>query len=390
MSLLARISEHFDRLRPTTLRAPKEGDFIKHPYGVPAGFYDQLWDWDGFFINTHLANRPDDPKPEYFRYWVLNFLSAYREVGYPPGCVTTEQPETERRDFSLKPFMAQSALLGSSEGFEWLREEYKDIVEIVTRREETNFDEATGLFFWDDAMQSGADNNAADSNVPELKSLFLSCDMNAFQWKEYTALTTIAQELGHTSDSDKFQSMADSLRGAIQEHLWNDELNTLDNKRRDTGSFVQCISYSNFVPLWAGLPDEEQAALMIESYLLQEDHLFTPWGARSLSKQDRAYNNANIIIPYSNWCGPIWPIANYFYHVGLKNYGYHAEAQDLAERVAKLLLTDLDNLGSMHESYCAETGATLAPSADQAPRFIEGGFIGWNLLVQDMLEAGEK
>lgn len=387
MSLLERLSAHFDRLRPTTLRLPKEGEFIKHPYGVPAGFYDQLWDWDGFFINTHLANRPDDPKPEYFRYWVLNFHSAYREVGYPPSCITTERPERERRDFSLKPFMAQAALLGSTEGFEWLRDDYDDIVAIVTRREKTNLDPNTGLFFWDDAMQSGADNNAADSNLPELKSLFLSCDMNAFQWKEYSALAQIAKELGHSADALKFKEQADAISTAMHEHLWNDDFNTFDNKRRDTGHFVQCVSYSNFVPLWAGIATQEEAEIMINTYLLNSDHLMTEWGARSLSKQDRAYNNANIIIPYSNWCGPIWPIANYFYHVALKNYGYHAEAKDLAESIAQLLLTDLDKIGSMHESYCAETGTTLAPSVDQAPRFIEGGFIGWNLLAQDMLEA---
>lgn len=382
--MLERLAKHFDRLRSTTLREPEEGGFIKYPYGVPAGFYDQLWDWDGFFICRHLANRPDDPKPEYFRYWVLNFLSAYREVGYPPGCVTNDQPETERRGFSLKPFMAQAGLHGSTEGYEWLREIFDDVVAIVTRREETNRDGKTGLYFWDDAMQSGADNNAADSNLPELKGLFLSCDMNAFQWQEYTALATIADELG--LDGADFRKEADSIKAGMQRVLWNEERGTFDNRRRDTGAFVNCISYSNFVPLWAGLATQEQAEAMVRNYLCAEDHLMTKWGGRSLSRQDRAYNNVNIIIPYSNWCGPVWPIANYFYFCALKNYGFDSEARELAERVAALVLTDLDEIGSMHENYCAETGKPLAPSSDQAPRFVEGGFIGWNLLVQDMLE----
>ncbi len=382
--MLERLGKHFDNLRKETLREPVEGGFIKYPYGVPAGFYDQLWDWDGFFICRHLADRPDEPKPEYFQYWVLNFLSAYREVGYPPGCVTNEKPETERRGFSLKPFMAQAALHGSGEGFEWLRESFDEIVEIVTRREKSNRDEATGLYFWDDAMQSGADNNAADSNLPELKGLFLSCDLNAFQFQEYDALARIAEELGE--DGARFRAEAESIKAGMQEHLWNETLGSFDNRRRDTGAFVNCVSYSCFVPLWAGLASKEQAASMVTSYLLNEDHLMTQWGARSLSKQDRAYNNVNIIIPYSNWCGPIWPIANYFYFCALKNYGFEAEAKELAERLAGLVLADLDAIGSMHENYCAETGKPLAPSIDQAPRFVEGGFIGWNLLVQDLLE----
>lgn len=385
--LLTRIDQHFTRLRPQTLREPDEQSFIKYPYGVPAGFYDQLWDWDGFFINTHFANRDDKPRPKLFRYWVLNFLHAYKELGYPPGCVTQKAPETDRRDFSLKPFMAQSAYLASeAEGdYEWLRPHFRDLVEIVTRREKTHRDEQTGLFYWDDAMASGADNNAADSNVPELKGLYLSADLNSFQYLEYKALAKIAHKIGIAEDDLLYEHTAHAIKDAMHKHLWNAGLGNFDNKRRDTGSFVACISYSSFVPYWAGIATQDQADEALPKHLLSPA-MMTEWGARSLSREDRSYNNANIIIPYSNWCGPIWPIANWFYFVGLKNYGFDTEAKDLAERVAKLVLTDLDAIGSMHESYCSETGQTLAPSIDQAPRYIEGGFIGWNLLVQDMLE----
>ncbi len=32
--------------------------------------------------------------------------------------------------------------------------------------------------------------------------------------------------------------------------------------------------------------------------------MLAPYGLRSLSKQDPDYNNAAIIVPYSNWQGP--------------------------------------------------------------------------------------
>lgn len=108
---LQRIAGYFDRLRPLTLRVPEPGSFIRYPYGVPSGFYQQLWDRDGFFINLHLANRDGDFS--YCRFWVQNFVHAYQELGHPPGCVTLQRPETGNRGFPLKPFMAQSALLGS-------------------------------------------------------------------------------------------------------------------------------------------------------------------------------------------------------------------------------------------------------------------------------------
>lgn len=53
--------------------------------------------------------------------------------------------------------------------------------------------------------------------------------------------------------------------------------------------------------------------------------------------------------------------------------------------MGQLLLADIRQCGSMHENYGAETGKTLAPAPEH---FLDGvfrGFVGWNLLVQDML-----
>jgi alpha,alpha-trehalase len=40
-----------------------------------------------------------------------------------------------------------------------------------------------------------------------------------------------------------------------------------------------------------------------------------------------------------------------------------------------------------HECYSAETGEGLAPTAEQAKDHTFPGFVGWNLLVQDMLQC---
>ena len=57
--LYREIIRKFDILRPQSIR-PAEG-FIKHDYLIPAGYYRQMWDWDGFFIGCLLASagRPD-------------------------------------------------------------------------------------------------------------------------------------------------------------------------------------------------------------------------------------------------------------------------------------------------------------------------------------------
>src|SRR5262249_36091269 len=55
VKLLAQVSAEYAKLEPQSIR-PAEG-FIKYDYLVPAGYYGQMWDWDGFFIGCHLANQ---------------------------------------------------------------------------------------------------------------------------------------------------------------------------------------------------------------------------------------------------------------------------------------------------------------------------------------------
>ena len=376
---------HFERLRPLVVKPPN--GFIRHPYCIPGGFYQQQWDWDGFFIACHLAARTP-PRPEYLKYWALNFLSAVLPDGEISACVRPEGPKPGHASLHMKPFLAQGAELGARllGDRTWLAEHYDAIVRIATRRESTHFHPEVGLFAWDDAMQSGADNNPAVGNEPETARRIAACDINAFQWREYLALARIASDLGHLADAAAFGRKAAALACAVNTRLWDARAESYWNLDTRSGDWVRRVSYSNFVPLWAGMAPAERARPMIRRYLWIEEHLLTPFGIRSLSKQDPDYNNANIIIPYSNWQGPIWPIANYFYFVALMHYGFKAEAEDLVRRLIPLYLRDLAFCGSLHENYDAETGEPLAPSAAQSKSGQEGGFIGWNLLLQDMME----
>jgi alpha,alpha-trehalase len=379
---------HFERLRPLVVK-PANG-FIRYPYCIPGGFYQQQWDWDGFFIATHLAGRTP-AQPEYLKYWALNFLGAALPGGEMSACVSPGGPTPGHASLHMKPFLAQGAELGARllGDRSWLAEHYESVVRIATRRETTHFHPGCGLFAWDDAMQSGADNNPAVGNDPASARRIASCDVNAFQWREYLALARIAADLGKPGDAEKFNQKAAALAAAVNARLWDAAAESYWNVDTRSGEMVRRVSYSNFVPLWACMVPADRARAMIRRYLWTEAHLLTPFGLRSLSKADPEYNNENIIIPYSNWQGPVWPIANYFYFAALTSYGFASEAQELVRRLVALYLRDIEFCGSLHENYDAETGAPLAPSASQSKSGLEGGFIGWNLLLQDMMEMAD-
>ncbi len=382
MSLLGDLTAHFDRLRLDIVREPMGGSFIKYPYLARCSKSEELQDWESYFMSLHFSKLLENGSHQYLRAWVHNFISAYRELGYAPATLNPQQPEQDAESARLlKPFLAQAVHLASQGDYDWIKESYDEIHKIVTRREETNFDASRGLFFWESANESGVGNNPALSNEEELKGAYLACDLNAYQYEEYLALSEVAWAVGNAADAAKFAAQSSNLKKAIQKHLWNEELGTFDNRRKDTGCFVNCITFTNFVPLWAKLGTAEQAQSMFEQYLLNGDHLMTPWGGRTVSRQDRAYHNAPTVDGSANWSGPVWPLANYFYFQGLIKYDFKAEAKKLAERMGRALLDDLNTAEGMHENYSAETGRPLGPCSNHQ----SGGIVGSNLLLQNML-----
>ncbi len=380
------IDEVYDNLRPKVIQAP-EG-YLKYPYLIPAGFYKQMWDWDGFFMGNHFISQN---QPEYMKYWALNLLAGVDSVGYVSGCATTKGPRPIFGKFSMKPFLSQGVFLAAQkmDDFSWIEEHYQTLMRVLDYRDETQLDTIFGLYYWDNAMQSGADNNPALNYFwKEDHRSFLACDASTFQLRELIAQARIAEKLGHKSDAKMLLEKAENLKDAINKYLWSDDDKMYYNVDRETGAFYKRVSYSSFVPLMQKLASEENGKAMIEKYLISPDHMKAAFGLRSLSLQDPDYNNKNIIVPFSNWQGPVWPIANYIYSIGLKNYGFDQELEWLAFTLGSLMLQDYENCGSLHENYHADTGMPLAPDAshvDKEGKFI--GFISWNLCVQNILDG---
>ncbi len=377
------IVRKFDVLRPQSIR-PAEG-FLKHDYLIPAGYYKQMWDWDGFFIGCHLVAAGH---PDLLKSWTLNFAEAADSGGYVSGRITTEGPKPVFGAFAMKPFLAQGALLASRalNDFGWIEPVYGRIRNVCAYREKTQFDGRYDLFFWDSALQSGADNSVVLTNDVREPGAILGVDINVFQLREYKALALIAAELGKPADRAFYDDRAAALKKALVRYHWDGERFSFWNVRRRDGRPVRRVSYSNFVPLIEkDLVSIDDGREMIRRYLWNSDHMLAPFGLRSLSKSDPDYNNENIIFPYSNWQGPVWPVANYLHFLGLRNYGFDNECRRLAFMIGELVSRDIVSCGSMHENYHADEGIPLTPTAEQSEDGVFRGFVGWNLLVQNML-----
>lgn len=348
---------------------------LPYDYLVPSGYYEEQWDWDAFFIGMALAS---DISSEgiFLRNVALNLLCNARKDGYIPGCITKDGPEAGHRSFLMKPFLAQGAYFSSAflNDFSWISPYFSLLKTVVLYREKNVWNKKYDLGVWTNIMASGADNNV--SGFGYLENTVVASDLNTFIYQEYKAMSIIAQKLNKKTDFNYFSKRASEIKSNIDKFLWSNDDGIYYNIDSRDGSFIKRVSYNSLHPLFAHIASKDRADRFIKNYLLNPNKLWSDYGVRTLAKDDKDYNNANIIKPYSNWQGPIWSIANYFAIQALLNYGYQKEAITVVKRVAKLCLDDIAKTGGMHENYDAETSKPLA-----APNFIS-----WNLLVPGMLE----
>jgi alpha,alpha-trehalase len=385
-TLLQDFSADIAKLAPQTVH-PAEG-YIRDDYIIPAGYYPQLWDWDGSFIGAHWANQ-NAADAKYLKGWALTFMSSADDSGYVAGCITPKGPRPLFGKFAMKPFLAQGALLAAERlnDYSWIAPYWSKLKAIDGYRKRTQFDSKWGLYFWDNAMQSGADNNAALSNDPKDAGAILAVDASVFVMREDLAMAALADRLGHADEAATYRNQADGLRKALLDHLWSSEDAMFWNRRRDTGAWIKRMSYSNFVPLIADVLPRDDARRVIEHHPINPAEMRSEYGFRSLAKDDPDYNNRAIIDPYSNWRGPIWINANYLDWIALRHYGFSSEARWTALTISQMLHRDTAKWGSMHEDYNAETGEGLAPTPEQSPGGHFAGFVGWNMLALDMLQC---
>ncbi len=348
---------------------------LKYDYLVPGGYYHEQWDWDAFFMGVGLAAEISS-EAIYLRNWALNYIINADDTGYSPGCVTPKGPESGHRKFVMKPFLAQGTYLAGKflSDFSWIKPHWNMLRKIVLYRENHLWSKKYDLGMWTNAMESGADDNVAAFGFPD--KTVLSTDVNTYIYREYVAMAKLAEILGKKSDALFFKKRAVDIKKNIRQYLWNNEDSIFYNLNTETGEHIKRISLSCFLPLWESLAPEKEGKTSVTRYILSSNHLWSQYGVRTLSKGDREYNNVNRIKPYSNWQGPVWPIANYFYLHVLLNYGFQKEAVVLAKKIFEIINTDIKTTGGMHENYNAETGKPLA-----APNFVS-----WNLLVGNMLD----
>ncbi len=396
---------------------------LKYPFLVPGSnqYPNQLWDWDSFLADIALRqnvldNGKEKDLEELFEYekgCVLNFLSYGGGDGWIPICITAELPGRSEAMQMLnpwssrkvnpyksnmhKPVLAQHAAFIVQENggdAEWLREGFYNLQTFVGRYLNYQRDKATGLLYWENDAMVGVDNDPSVYYRPAE-----SCGsilLNSFMYKELLSMSYLATCLGMDDISERYSAEAENLLQCIRKHCWDPrdgfyysvDLNLLPVEKPDDASFhyhtgqprqydclIQRISvWSGFLAMWSGVATPEQAKIIVERQYRDTSLFNAPAGVYTLSPLEKMYDVRASGNP-SSWLGPVWGCVNYFVFKALVNYGYDADARELAEKTVLLLGRDYERFGALHEYYL--------PSGEPV---LNKGFQNWNLLVLNMID----
>lgn len=403
------LKAHIARDYRETLRPA--GEALEFPFITPGSkqYADILWDWDAWLSNVALgqilANLGDGAADAealaHEQGCVLNYVKFSHKtlpwLGYLPGTITRDRkielPENFWKINPHKPTLAQHAAFITQRldgDVAWLVEEDA----LYTMQALLNFYKShqrhkeTGLFLMKGPANGGPDDDPTVFCRPPLSTATIF--INSLMYREMLALVYLLRQAGLDETADFWQRDADALREAIREHCYDErdgffysfDVNLEPETPNDwyhagrhrhwPGLIMRIETWMGFMPLWAGLATDEQAARVVEHY--RDERTFNcPAGVRTLSKMEKMYLVQASGNP-SCWLGPVWGASNYLTWRGFVRYGFEAEARELAEKTIRLFGRDLERCGALHEYYQPDGEPLLNP-----------GFQNWNHLVLNMI-----
>lgn len=391
---------------------------LEYHYLVPGSdqYSTPLWDWDSWWTNIALrqiladknSKKEKEAALKYEKGCVLNFLQFGGVDGWLPYMITPESGDRwatmkwikeyyggEVFDHNMhKPCLAQHAafIIKNENGdASWLREKYYHLQCFVDAYYHHYRSRKTGLYFFANDKGTGTDNDPTQYYRPRKSTA--TPYQNSLMYKELLAMEYIANQLNLGEIAQHYQKRAEELKVAMHEHSWDPllgyyfsvDLNLLpadgENTKFHVGMplhynslLIRYFTWTGFCAMWAGLATEEQAKIMVEKHFHDTANLNSPYGIRTLSKQEKMYYVGGSGNP-SSWLGPVWIVSNYMVFKGLLNYGFEEEAREMASETIVLLGRDIERYGGMHEYYQPSNGEPV----------LNIGFLNWNMLVMNMI-----
>jgi len=151
------------------------------------------------------------------------------------------------------------------------------------------------------------------------------CETQGQVYDAWRRAAEIYDVLGQTTRATALRQQADELYQRFNDRFWMADAGFyclgLDRDKQQ----IRSIASNPGQLLWSGIVPPDRAQILVDR-LFQPD-LWCGWGIRTLSSNHPGYD------PIGYHTGSVWPHDNSFIAAGLKRYGYHAEANRIAEGI---------------------------------------------------------
>lgn len=151
------------------------------------------------------------------------------------------------------------------------------------------------------------------------------CELQGYVYDAWLRMAEIFDELGQGEAAMRLRGKAKSLFDHFNEAFWDEGFGfyayALDGKKRK----VLTVASNPGHCLWSGIVPSDRAGKVVRRLLASD--MSSGWGIRTLSADHPAYN------PLSYQNGSVWPHDNGLIALGLRRYGFAAEACRIAHDV---------------------------------------------------------
>ncbi|NGP89072.1 glycoside hydrolase [Aliifodinibius halophilus] len=180
-----------------------------------------------------------------------------------------------------------------------------------------------------------------------------SVDLNAYLYADKIYLSKMADKLGLSRESAKLYEEAQGLKERINEQMYDSKSGYYYDKELESEALIRVKGPEGWIPLWAGIADEQQA-VSVRDIMMDEDHFRSTVPLPTLQVSHPKFNPRN-----GYWRGPVWLDQFYFGIKALTNYGFDKEASILVDQLLKNAKGLAGSPQPIRENYHPITGEGL-------------------------------
>ena len=166
------------------------------------------------------------------------------------------------------------------------------------------------------------------------------CELQGYVYDAWLRMAEIYDELDSKRRANRLRKKAELLFKKFNEVFWDEKSEfyayALDGDKKKVLSVASNVGHC----LWSGIIAPKRAATVVKR-LMQKD-MWSGWGIRTLSSDHPSFN------PYNYQTGAVWPHDNSLIALGMRRYGFAADAaavaRDISGAASHFLLNQLPEL----------------------------------------------